>query len=323
MITGPPTGQRRRAVTLLEVVLAMSLLTVVSSLTYWFYFSSVSAREQGLEEARKLRLARVVLDRISDEIRQAAAVTRDYGVGIIGRQEEIMVTTYRVPRRELAQPDPSGESPSPQYDLVQIQYKTARHPDILHEDGYKASLGLARVEQLIPRPETPLDSAGDGAADAAAEGEGAPPDETQLTDALLDELFGSVESEENASAGPDINWEELYSPDIHILRFCYYDGYSWWDDWTIFGDNPLPQLIQVTIGFGERAPVGEEQGVERINEEFCTCMNQDPVECRPLLPDQFTAVVRVPGADPLFRSRVAREGQALVEEKAKEKDKTP
>ena len=48
-------------------------------------------------------------------------------------------------------------------------------------------------------------------------------------------------------------------------------------------------------------------------------MNQDPVECRPLLPDQFTAVVRVPGADPLFRSRVAREGQALVEEKGQGK----
>ena len=52
---------RRRGVTLLEVSLAMGLLVLLSSMTYWFYSSVLETREHGTEEARELRLARVVL----------------------------------------------------------------------------------------------------------------------------------------------------------------------------------------------------------------------------------------------------------------------
>ena len=238
-----------------------------------------------------------MLDRISDENSAGGrddlqrgdqrAAGRDHGDDVPGPSARLLSRDLRANLRRAC-------------DLVQIQYKTADTPTfcerILKPPGRAG-------DELIPvrRPRWT----------APATGQPMPRrrvvrgalDETQLTDALLDELFGSAGGMENASAGRRHQLGGIVFPGYHFLRFCYCDGYSWWDDWTIFGDNPLPQLIQVTIGFGERAPWGEEQGVERINEEFCTCMNQDPVECRPLLPDHFTAVVRVPGADPLFPVR--------------------
>ncbi len=69
----------------------------------------------------------------------------------------------------------------------------------------------------------------------------------------------------------------------------------------------------VTLGFEGHAPFGEELGREE-NEEFCECLNEDPVDCEPLPYDQYSRVVRVSQADPLFRSRISRETQSFMEE---------
>ena len=85
------------------------------------------------------------------------------------------------------------------------------------------------------------------------------------------------------------------------------------------GENPLPQLVQVTIGFEMHPPCGEDFGQDKTNEEFCECLNKDPVDCEPLPKDQYSTVVRVTGADPLFRSRVSRESQSVIDQMAKDK----
>ena len=100
--------------------------------------------------------------------------------------------------------------------------------------------------------------------------------------------------------------------EIRYLRFCYFDGSRWWDSWSVTGESPLPQLVQVTIGFEGFPPFGEETGVRVVNDEFCTCLNEDPVDCLPLEDDQYSVALRVPQADPLFRSRVSRETQASI-----------
>lgn len=305
---------QRRGVTLLEILLAMSLLVTLTSMTYWFYSSSLETSQQGTVQADKLRLARVVLDRITTEIRQASCSTAEDRLGIRGEKESIAISTLRVPTKDLSKKHSSREAPPPaECDLVAVQYKIARHPDILHEDGYELPLGLARVEVLIPRAVAPGASKtsqsaqpAEGSADGAA-----PPEEV-----ILEELFADGAEDEDASLGPDINWEELYAPEIRFLRFCYYDGYKWWDDWQVVGENPLPQLVQVTIGFEMHPPCGEEFGQDKTNEEFCECLNKDPVDCEPLPKDQFSTIVRVTGADPLFRSRVSRESQSVIEQMA-------
>lgn len=322
---------RRSAVTLLEVMLAMSILVILSSMTYWFYFSSLATRETELEEDRKLQLARVVLTRMANEVRQAVIKAGDQSVGIRGEKERIWITTVRLPdrgRREWF--TPTDGPPAAQYDLVKVEYHIARHPDVQHEDGYDLPLGLSRVEIKVPRPSSvelnstaPKDVSGagapggdgrDGAGGENQPGEDGQPPEGVFGEQLLteDELLAE-EDIEGDEFGPDINWDELYAPEIKYVRFCYYDGYSWWDKWDLnSGDNPLPQLVMLTLGFKEQPPTDEGFG-QTANEEFCECMNRDPVDCPRLPEDQLSTVVRVQRADPFFRSRVGRETQALAE----------
>lgn len=312
------TCTRQRGVTLLEILLAMSLLVTLTSMTYWFYSSSMETSQKGTVEADKLRLARVVLDRMATEIRQANSTTAEDNMGIRGEKEAIAISSLRVPTKAQSKIRSSRDEQRPaEFDLVAVQYKIARHPDILHDEGYEMSLGLARVEVLVPRALPPGFAQTDETTQPA-EGslDGAAPPEEGFLDELL---FGDGTQDEDASLGPDINWEELYAPEIRFLRFCYYDGYKWWDDWQVVGENPLPQIVQITIGFNEHPPCGEEFGQDEANEEFCECMNKDPVDCEPLPKDQFSTMVRVTGADPLFRSRVSRESQSVIEQMATKK----
>lgn len=330
-------GARRRGVTLLEMILASSLLVLLSSLTYVFYSSSLSARDSGMKEAAKLRLVRVVLDRMTTELRQIPVMTRDFGVGLVGDPEAIILTTRRVPRRELAQPSPGSEGPpDSEYDLVQVQYRIARHPDVLHDEGYELPLGLARIESKVPRPESALalasaeeeeNAEGEEGGETGEEGE-SPGEEEEglmegdslaLGDTFFDELFAQEENaDDGASLEADINWEELYAPEVHYVRFCYFDGATWWDKWHVIGENALPQLVQITIGFSDRPPLDDSFGEDEINEEFCECLNEDPVDCLPLGRDEYATVVRLMQADPLFRSRVVRQGQDLIEKSAQQ-----
>ncbi len=308
---------RRRGLSLLEVVLSLSILVLLSAMTYWFYSSAIRTRERDVQLADKIRLARVLLDRMAHEIRQATIHTADGGVGIDGDKESIRISSLRVPGREIADTRfERTEEPSAEYDLVTVEYHIARHPDVLDpEQGYEYPLGLARVEQRIPRPEQP----------------GVPPadeliqqDETgkiTLNQAAMDSMLGGSTTDKKENLETEVNWQELYSQEIRYLRFCYYDGKSWWDDWHINGENPLPQLILATIGFEAHPPCGEEFGQDEYNIEFCTCLNRDPPDCRPLHSDQISMTIRVTHADPLFRSRVSREGQNMAEQAASGKDK--
>jgi len=306
---------RPRALTLLEVALSMVLLVLLTSMTYWFYSSALESRRSRTEEAQRLRLVRVVLNRLANEIRQASAATIDGRTGVQGGPERIWLTTVRVPSKDLAQPYSVWSGPPPaEFDIIKTEYKIARHPDILHADGYEKPLGLARAEIRIPRP----DSAATGEA-FEDEGRmfGSGEEAEAFLDAMLEEqLFGEWD-EDDPDMGADVEWEELYAPELRYLRFCYFDGSTWWDDWEITGESPLPQLVMLTVGFEEHAPFGEEFGGDD-NEEFCKCMGEDPVNCPRLPRDQYSMVVRVPPADPLFRSRIGRETQAFMKESAGE-----
>ena len=303
----PQRFYHRRGLTLLEIVLAMGLLVMLSGMTYWFYSSVLDTRKTGTTSVYHLRLARVVMDRMATEIRQATAISSNQPAAMLGDREHIVLSTLRLPGKELSKDHSMREElPPREYDLVKVEYSIVRHPEIKHEDGWERSLGLARIERRIPR-----------AVAAVYEDE----EEGQEGEAALEELsFGDFfmddedEDERSPDLGPDIEWQELYAPEIHYLRFCYYDGHTWWDDWKVNSENPMPQMVMITIGFEEHPPADNDFGLDEINEEFCECLGRDPVDCEPLQKDQYTTVVRVAQSDPLFRSRVNRETQAILDE---------
>lgn len=321
-ILSRPSGTPLRGVTLLEVVLAMSLLVILTAMTYWFYGSSLATRERGNADAQRLRQVKSLLERMATEIRQASAISSNQRVGIRGEAERIWLNSYRVPSREVAQERKAIAPAAPEeFDLVKVEYKIARHPDLLNDEGWEIPLGLGRVEIAVPR----ADSAQTGEAfeDQGPRPTGRPSAEAeseadnpllQPTEADLDaEFFGRQRGSEEVDPLHEVQWDELHAPEIKFLRFCYSDGRTWWDDWDVLGENPLPQLVMVTIGYTEEPPFDSEF-VRQDQEEFCTCLNLDPPDCLPLKKDQYQMVVRVAQADPLFRSRVTRETQGYVEQ---------
>ncbi|UCF34260.1 MAG: hypothetical protein JSV78_02950 [Phycisphaerales bacterium] len=321
----------RRGVTLLEIVLATGLLVVLSSMTFWFYSASLKTREEGLREAQRLQLVRALLDRMADELRQVVATTRYRDVALLGDSERIWFATIRMPNREYSRERmmASAEFEEEQdryreFDLVKIEYKIARHPEIKHDDGYEMPLGLARVEMTVPRKDSAetgeaFEEGGIGDTEEYGfeeepvedESEGVVPTGEEPVD---EELIDEFDQQDQLQLEDEIHFQELYAPEVRYLRFCYYDGNKWWDTWEVNGENPLPQLIQVTVGFEPRTPFNQGFGLEEEEEEFCTCMNEDPLECEPLPEDQFTMVVRLEQADMFFTSRVTRESQAFLEE---------
>ncbi|MFQ5463227.1 MAG: type II secretion system protein J [Phycisphaerae bacterium] len=307
---------RARGVTLLEMALAMGLLVTVTSLTYWFYSTALATRETETETARKLRLIRVTLRQLADEIRQVSVISNDGRVGILGEPERIWLSTLRVPTRSMV-PQASSSidyKHQGQTDLIKVEYGIARHPDITHEDGYELPLGMTRIEIPVPRKDSAqTGKAFEGRSGKELGGLDAASVVEQGAEAEEAALFGDEDQGDPVSLGPDINWQELYAPEIKFLRFCYFDGTTWWNDWHVTGENPLPQLVQITVGFEGGPPFGE--GLDsKEDEQFCDCMNEDPADCEPLPQDRFSTIVRVVQADSLFRSRVSRETQAVMEE---------
>ena len=101
-ILSRPSGTQLRGVTLLEIVLAMSLLVILTAMTYWFYGSSLATRERGNADAQRLRQVKSLLERMATEIRQASAISTNQRVGIRGEP-----CTYRHPsssRRSVRSP---------------------------------------------------------------------------------------------------------------------------------------------------------------------------------------------------------------------------
>jgi len=281
----------RRGVTLLEVLLSLSLLVALSSMTYWFYSSMLKTREEGMAEAYKIRLIRSVMDQLAKEIRQASVIMADERVGIRGAEDKLWLSSFRLPSRAVSKERTTRQKPPPgEYDITKVEYSIARHPEILDEEGgWELPLGLARKETLIPRP------------GSLGSGDLTDPDQQTFggeQDVQLDpdgEAFmRELERDEPGGAGDrvgrdaDIQWEELYAPEIRYMRLCYYDGQTWWDTWDVQGENPLPQMVMVTMGFEPHAPLEGVQGQDKPNEEFCECLNREPPDCEPLLPDQYS-----------------------------------
>lgn len=327
MIAPPSRVVVRRGVTLLEIILAMGLLVLLTSLTYWFYGSSLQSRQRGTMEAQRLRLVRAVLDRMGTEIRQASVITAEGRVGLRGEAERLWLSTLRLPSRDTVEElDNLRAQTAGEFDLVKVEYKIVRHPDILTDDGYERPLGLARVEITVPRADSAqLGVASEGRPRTVESGqtEAAPADgevndnaadfDPLIDEARLDEeFFGTQIDGEVLNPEDEIAWEELYAPEIVYLRFCYFDGNRWWDDWDVRGENPLPQLVQATVGFVPHPPFDTEFADDEVR-EFCLCQNRDPSDCLPLPAGEYTAVIRIPQADPLFRSRMTRETQDFAQ----------
>ena len=212
------------------MVIATGLLVFLLSTLYSFYASSLVARDDGLQRTRDLQLARVVLDRIAEEVRTATGYTTGYGTGLIGTKNAVSVYTLTLPGKELMRRRQITEQPlAGQFDLREIRYYIAWDEENLDEEGNPRPLGLVRRETQT------------------------------FNQAVI------IEGEEGTDERAAIK-EELYAPEIKFIEFRYYDGATWWDTWEIQGGNSLPQMVRITVGYTAVLPE-EYRDLEIVDEE--------------------------------------------------------
>ena len=277
----PIRSFRRPAVTLLEVILAIGLLTMFTSMMYFFYSSSIDTRDRSLAITHRTQLVRVLLTRMAQEIRQASGYVEGYGAGLVGFPHAISVNTLTLPDRILSQRRDASLDPLPgQFDLREVSYYLAIDEENLDDEGLARMLGMVRKEQRTYNRAVVIEGDEEGEAD-----------ETRAVK------------------------EELYAPEIKFLEFRYFDGAAWWHTWELGRGNSLPQMVRITIGFTPDPDTldGEEDALELIEEIFES--DEDDVE--PMPADRYAIFVRLVQGDTFFGSRVSRAASSFAASSAR------
>lgn len=268
---------RRQGFTLLEVILAMTLMVFLLAILFQFYTNTMGVRHRSMHGIQEAHLARVLLRQITDEIRAAGGFVPGFGPGVIGDRYELTVQTTGVPSKELFRVRRRQDDLLPgQHDVKQVRYFIAWDPDIVNEEGIPYALGLVRQELKTLRQSVIV---------TGEEG-----DENDMKDLQQEE-----EVEQDAERSFKL---QLYAPEIKHLEFRYFDGAEWHRDWQVTGGNALPQMIRVTLGYETQMPEDLEAGLEE--EDFQ--LQEDEI----FPPRSYTAYVRLMEADTFFGSRITR-----------------
>ncbi len=209
MIASPRA--RRRALTLLEVVIAITLIVLLLGSILTFFWQSIEIRRQAVASADRTEIARQMLDRLSKELRGCVGLDQ---IGfpveqrLVGDRRSVTFLTTVLPAK--SQYDFYRESedlPPAQHDLTLVTYKLWVDPQQTTESGDPIVGGILRTEkktlnQYVVNEDDPLDVRND-----------------------------------------------LWSHELGYLEFRYYDGIEWDTKWDVTEGNSLPQLIQIAVGF--------------------------------------------------------------------------
>ena len=102
---------------------------------------------------------------------------------------------------------------------------------------------------------------------------------------------------------------DLWSHELGYLEFRYFDGVEWATSWELAEGNPLPHLIQITVGFDSICRAELEDEVLNV-----FSIEEYPLGDDLVHPDRYSMIVRIPAADCLFSSRLQRVGQEFSEQ---------
>jgi len=219
-----PGGCGRKGVTLLELMLAVSLIMLAMGTLFGFYHVALQATRRAEQASIRSQQARVILQRIAREIRQAVVSAGSRGSPLRGTMHSLTIATAVIPDAALMLEYGLDEQlPEPSADIRQVEYFLAVDEEQTDEDGNPLVLGLVRREQKR----------------------------------LTQRVVGLDEEE-------IIRQVRLVSPEVKYIRFRYFDGAQWHDIWLGGTGNTLPQAIKIEIGFEPDPAMlaGEESTLE-------------------------------------------------------------
>ncbi len=299
----------RRALTLLEVIIALSLTGVLLSGVYLFYSNTLRAREIADRLVADAQLSRITLARIADDLRNAGGYTPGFGVGVTGEIDKWGNGVVKIYRQVLPENDCYAEYdlltdvlPPAKADVRLIEYRLIVDEENKDENGEPLVHGLFRSEQKTLLQWVVMQTEGSDS----------------MPDSALDE--GGGEGDMGADAGPSGIEGELMAPEIKYLKFSFFDGRDWTDQWVGMDNqgNALPQAVRITIG---RYPLTEE---ERAMEESIISQLDDEKrrEIEYEHPDRVSMIVRLKQADRFLNSRLANAKNQFGDMKSELRDQS-
>ena len=201
----------RRALTLLEVIIAISLIIGLLSAAMAFFWQTMKAREQVAAAADKAALARQVLSKLTAEL-EACVGSDQVGFPVeqrlVGTRRGITFLTTALPDKNRYHfADPLQTPPPAAHDLTLLSYSLWVDPENKTDDGEPIVGGIIRTEKKTLNQFTINED-----------------DPLQIRN-------------------------DLWSPELAYLEFRFYDGVEWDTKWEVTQGNGLPQLVQITVGF--------------------------------------------------------------------------
>jgi type II secretory pathway pseudopilin PulG len=253
--------------TLLEVIISIALIALLLGALLTFFWQTLATRDRARISADRTQLVQQVLDRIGNELRGCLGVEKvNFPIRVFaGERRKITFVTTPLPAADTYV-FTSGATTQPLLpsDLREITYELWVDPEQTTEDGEPLVGGILRTERQALDPFVP---------------------------------------EEEVPEDQDLLYvrRDLWSHELGYLEFRYFDGVEWTTTWSVSEGNPLPQMVQITIGF-------DSLKKEELDDQD---LHAYPIDQYPLGPDvpnadRYATLVRLPAADQMFSSRMKR-----------------
>jgi prepilin-type N-terminal cleavage/methylation domain-containing protein len=134
----------RSGFTLIEMIIALALIVGLMGSVLVFYRHTTSVRDSVIDKAQSLSARRLVMDRLTDELRSAAGVSN---IGVVGSSDQIRFVTCVLPDVTASASQVFGAAPPPpQTDLSLVGYRLRLSVD---DQGQSIVEGLERSWQPV------------------------------------------------------------------------------------------------------------------------------------------------------------------------------
>jgi type II secretory pathway pseudopilin PulG len=224
---------RRAAFTLVEVVLAILIISGIMTVLLYFYHRAAQVRQAALEETEFLSTSRMLLEQITMELRTARAV-EDQFIALEGSSNTISFVCTSIPQmgRWIVSTNESVALP-PATDLKRVTYRFVGGTNALGRNG------IDRVEELLLGGAF---TSGTNATEFVSAGE------TNLVADAETNFF---------TTNQVLRMPPLLTERVQFLNFRYWAGTNWVDAWS---GMDLPAGVEVTVGRDPMPAEGAPEG---------------------------------------------------------------
>ena len=235
-LSGPRRGHQtlsvKAAFTLVEVILAILIISGIMTVLLYFYHRSAQVRQAALEETEFLSTSRMLFEQITTELR-SARVVEDQFVGLEGTSNSITFVCTSIPQmaRWIVSTNESVILP-PTTDLKRVSYNLLTGTNIFERRG------VDRTEELLLGAAF---TSGTNATEFVSAGE------TNLT----------LEGDTNLfTTNLLVRARPPLTERVQYLQFRYWAETNWIESWS---GLDLPGGVEVTMG---RDPMPADAGAE-------------------------------------------------------------